>query len=271
MNHSVEGLPTIGIIIAAVEEFAPLRLQEDYDNCGVQVSAGMDAACSGVMLALDPTPQVIAQAVDAGCNLVITHHPLLFKGLKSITGANPVERAVVEAICHRITVYSSHTALDRAAHGVSIALAAMLGVKDATPLLPDGSDADCGLGAVGTLEQTMPARDFALHVKRTLGCEYIRCSSTEDYDKPIGRVALCGGSGASLVGAAIRAGADALVTGDVSYHSFTDNAGSIFIVDAGHFNTEIITKNIFRSVIQQKFPTFAHLYTARESNPIKFL
>lgn len=116
-------------IISAIEQFAPISLQEDWDNSGLQLGA-RNVVCSGVLLCVDVTPDVVDEAIVRECNLIVSHHPLLFKGLKRITGNTPVEQCVMKAIANGINVYSCHTAIDNAENGVSWQMAKMLGLKD---------------------------------------------------------------------------------------------------------------------------------------------
>lgn len=262
--------PTVAQIIAAIESFAPPCLQESYDNSGVQIGGDSSCPCSGVMLAVDPTPHIVDQARRAGCNLIITHHPLLFRGLKSITGATPVEQAAISCIRHGITLYSAHTSLDSAPSGVSAVIASMLGLSGIVPLEPSASTPGAGLGAIGTLPSPLTPQQFVSLVKTTFGSPVVRCSAINP-GKTISKVALCGGSGASLIPDAIAAGADAMLTSDTRYHDFVDNANTIFLADIGHFESEKCTKTIFYNVIREKFPNFALLYTATEPNPINYL
>lgn len=125
----------IADIIATIESFAPSAFQEDWDNTGVQVGT-CNNECTGVLLCVDPSPAVVAEAVEKGCNLIISHHPLLFKGLKRITGANPVQETVIAAIKANVTIYSCHTAVDNTIDGVSYTMARMLGVTVTGVLAP---------------------------------------------------------------------------------------------------------------------------------------
>ena len=122
-------------IISAIEDFAPALLQESWDNTGVQVGS-LRAECTGVLLCVDVTPAIVDEARDRGCNLIISHHPLIFKGLKRLTGNTPVEEAVMRAIAAGITVYSSHTAVDSTPGGVSYRMARMLGARPVKVLSP---------------------------------------------------------------------------------------------------------------------------------------
>lgn len=258
----------ISEIIDAIEEFAPRCLQEAYDNTGIQIGGAPDSECMGVLIAVDPTPTTVREAVKLGCNLIITHHPLLFKGLKSITGANPVETAAIEAIRSGITLYSCHTSLDRCENGVSIKMGEMLGLRKLRPL--ENTGGNFGSGAIGELEKPLMPVEFINLVKAVFDSPMVR-HTTFNLGAEIKKVALCGGSGSSMIPDAIAAGADAMVTSDTKYHDFVDFAERILIADIGHFESEKCTKSIFHKVIKENFPNFAHLYIATENNPINYM
>lgn len=257
-------MPKIIDIIEALEEKAPLGLQESYDNCGLQ-TGDPSAECTGALLCVDPTPAVIREASERGCNLVVSHHPLIFRDLKHITGATPVEEAVALSIRNGVAVYSLHTCLDNAPEGVSRRMAAMLGLGAVEAL-----DAASGAGAVGTLHSPMESADFLRELKRVFGTPAIRHSAVSA-GRTVSRVALCGGSGASLLPLALTAKADAMVTADVKYHDFADYGGRILIADIGHFESEHCTIGIFADIITKKFPNFAVRDSHVESNPVNYM
>lgn len=261
---------TCADVIAAIEGAAPRDLQESWDNCGVQVG-NPAAPCTGVLLCVDVTPEIIREAAERGFNLVVGHHPLIFRGLKSITGASQVERAVIEALREGITVYSAHTSLDKACGGISAEMAARLGVTVDGVLGSEGrcGDSLTGLGAVGNLAAPMSEADFIASVKHAFGSHPYRCSAGTG--QPIERVAVCGGSGGEFIPAAIAAGAQAIVTADVRYHDFVDHGKSILIVDIGHFESESCAKDIFFRVIREKFANFAVAFAKTENNPTKYI
>lgn len=256
-------------ITDAIESHAPLSLQEDYDNSGYQVG-NPDAECTGVMLCVDSTEEIVEEAARRGCNLLVTHHPLLFRGVKQVTGRNRPERVLAKAILEGVTVYSSHTAMDSAPEGVSRRMGRMLGLKEMHPLSPTTPGAATGLGIVGDLEEPMDTAAFAALVKKTFGIPVLRMSS-QTPERPISRVALCGGAGAEFLPEAIAAGAQTLVTADCKLNSFLDHAEEILLVDAGHFETEACTKRIFFDIITEKFPNFAVCYSEKEQNPVLYL
>lgn len=279
---------TITAIVQAVEEYAPRALQESWDNTGWQISpqAVTSGQCSGVMLCLDVTPAVVAEARALGCNLIISHHPLLFRGPRTIDGSTPGQRALVDAIRAGIAVYSSHTALDSAPGGVSHHLGTLLGLTDMRPLSPSHADPSAGLGVIGTLSGpgiTLPAlidlvkqvyRQPALRVTPGPAGTALPTGDQElaTADTPLIRtIALCSGSGGEFIPDAIRAGADAYITSDVRYHDFLDYGRDIVIVDTGHFESEICTKSIFSRIISQKFPNFAVHMASCEHPPVQYV
>lgn len=250
-------------IIAVIERVCPLAGQESWDNSGWQVGNPADAT-TGVVLCVDVTEDIIAEAVVRGANLVIAHHPLLFRGAKRLTGRDRVERCVAAAFRHGVSVYSAHTSCDCARDGVSVEMARMLGLGGIEPL------EESGLGATGRLAAPMPWRDFVAHVKMTFGTEVARVSRPADDGLTVQTVALCGGSGGDLA-ARTSAVADVLVTADCKHNYFLDNTGDILLVDAGHFETEQCTKQIFYRAITEKFPKFAVWKSAAEKNPVLYL
>lgn len=262
-------MTTINDIITALEDYAPLSLQESYDNCGMQ-AGDASAPCTGVLLCVDITPAIVDEACRRGCNLVISHHPIIFKGLKRLVGDTINERAVIEALRRGVALYSCHTAIDSAPGGVSAELARHLGLTGVTVLEPKAADPSTGLGAVGNLPQPMTAANFVALVKQKCDSPVGRCTVPRA-DLTIKRVALCGGSGSSLIPLAIAAGADAFVTSDTGYHTFVERADDIFIVDIGHFESEQCTKSLFYRIITEKFPNFAVNYSEIEKNPILYL
>ena len=146
-------------IAKAIEDFAPLSLKEDWDNPGLQVG-DRDMEVTGVLLCLDVTEEILQEAMKRDCNMIVSHHPLIFGGLKRLTGANPTERIVAGALRHDIAIYSAHTNLDSTFEGVSYEMAHMLGMKDCRPLEKSASGDDKeGLGVVGVVAPT-PKLEF---------------------------------------------------------------------------------------------------------------
>lgn len=256
-------------ITDAIEAFAPLHLQESYDNTGYQ-TGNPEAEATGALLCVDVTEEILDEAKARGCNLVISHHPLLFRGVKCVIGRNRPERALAKAIRDGITVYSSHTATDSARGGVSQRMAEKLGLSNVRVLVPTSPGAPTGLGAVGDLPSPLAAPQLAAKVKEAFGCEVLRTSRPNE-GLTISRVALCGGSAAEFIPDAIAAGAQAYITADCKLNQFLDHAPDIWLIDAGHYETEQCTKQIFFNVLTEKFPNFAVCYSEKEKNPIIYL
>ncbi|MDE6011000.1 MAG: Nif3-like dinuclear metal center hexameric protein [Muribaculaceae bacterium] len=255
-------------IAGAIEEFAPKDLQESYDNSGLQIG-DPEMNVSAVLLCLDVTEEIMAEARRRQCNMIISHHPLLFKGLKQITGADPIQRIVAEALKHNIAIYSAHTNIDSAFQGVSYELAHLLGLENVRPLVPKTGENVTGLGVTGIIAPT-PKLEFLRRVKETLNVPHLRYSAGSP-QLVVRRVAICGGSGAEFIPDAIRTGADVLLTGDMKYHDFTTFGHAILLADIGHYESEICTKRIFSRIIRQALPDCVICFAESESNPIAYI
>ena len=254
-------------VIAVLESFAPASVQEPWDNSGLQIgSPGQEV--HGVLLALDCTPELVREAVARGCDMIVTHHPLLFDGLKRIDEADPVGRTVIEAVRAGIVVYAAHTSADKVPGGVSEVMARRLGLERIEVLAPEAGGV--GLGAVGDLPRPLSAAQAVDLVKNRFGLSVLRCS--RPVDVPVRRVAVCGGSGASLIPDAIRSGAQLYLCGDISYHRFFTPDG-FMVADVGHFESEVEIVEVFCALLRKKIPNFASLISEhiQDSNPIQYL
>lgn len=261
-------MPTVKDIAAVIEEFAPIQLQESYDNSGLQIgNPGMKV--SAALLCLDVTEATLAEAKARRCNMIISHHPLLFKGIKQLIGCTPQQRIVMNSLRDNIAIYSAHTNLDSTLGGVSYEIARELGICSLKPLEPTISDALSGLGVIGDVP-TIPALEFLRKIKDTFSVKQLRYSN-QSSKLVIRKAAVCGGSGASLIPTAIESGADIIITGDVKYHDFTEYAQEIIIVDMGHYESELCTKKIFSRIIREKFPNFVTYFSESEKNPIQYI
>ncbi|MCM1448880.1 MAG: Nif3-like dinuclear metal center hexameric protein [Clostridiales bacterium] len=262
-------------VIEAVEAVAPRRLQEGYDNTGLQCGTP-DAPCTGVLLCVDLTESIVDEAVARGCNLIVTHHPLLFNAIKRIDGEGRVQRALLSAIKRDITVYSCHTAVDNAPAGISHEMARKLGLVDVVTLEGRHDDqlGSVGSGVIGMLPgDGLSPEQFVQLAKCVFHSPVARCSKPEALpgDYRIKRVGLCGGAGSFLIEPAIALGAQAFLTSDCKFNCFIDYAASTFLVDLGHYETEECAKDIFYHAITKKIPNFAVYYSNVEKNPIKYM
>lgn len=250
-------------IIAAIEDFAPLSLQEEWDNSGLCIGSAEDDVNS-ILIGLDCTPELVDEAIACGADMIVTHHPLIFTGMKRISPDDLVGKMVIKAVKAGISVYAAHTTADKVADGVSGAMAVRLGLEDVQILDEDGDGT--GLGVVGNLPQPMTAQKIVELVRSRFALEAVRTS--RPLDGMITRVAMCGGSGSSLIAAAKASGAQLYVSGDISYHNFFTQ-DDFMIMDIGHYESEIEIVDILFSLIKKNFPTFAVRITQNiYSNPI---
>ena len=206
---------------------------------------GRDIA--SVLLTTDITEDVVSEAIEYGCQLIISHHPLLFHGLKQVCGQTPQARVVEMAIKHDIAIYSAHTNLDSVVGGINTRLAERLGVTGYR-LLVTGENGQTGLGAIGTLPEPVNYLDFIEQIRKTFDCSYVRY--TRPAKEMIQTVALCGGSGAEFIETAIDQGADVYLTADCKYHEFQDADRRIGLIDIDHWYSERHAREIFRDLIE---------------------
>jgi dinuclear metal center YbgI/SA1388 family protein len=354
-----------------IESFAPLSYQESYDNAGLQTGHPEQDA-RAALLCIDVTDGVIDEALRLKANLIISHHPLIFSGLKKLTGSNYTERLVIRAIRNNLAIYAAHTNLDAVHRGVNHKMGEKLGLQNLRILVPvtdrlrklvffvppdhadtvrqeifragaghigeydmcsfssqgegtfrgsEGSDPyvgekgrlhtepelkvetifpkeregsilralisshpyeevaydvyplanqydRAGSGALGELEEPMDGPAFLRILKDRFDASQIRHTSLPD--RKIRKVALCGGSGSSLLPAAIASGAEAFVSGDFKYHQFFDADGRILVADIGHYESEQFTKEIFYEILTKKFPKFAVHLSEVNTNPVNY-
>ena len=252
-------------LISAIEEFAPLENQESWDNSGLCIGSE-DNEVTSAIIGLDCSEALVDEAVSSGADMIITHHPLIFSGIRKISCDDPVGAAIVKAVRAGINVYAAHTSADKVIGGVSGAMALKLGLSDVEVL--DGHDGT-GLGAIGNFPVPMEAMAAAELVKKKFGLPCLRMSAP--IQKPISRVAMCGGAGSSLIGLAMEKGAQLYLCGDISYHHFFTGK-DFMLMDVGHFESEIDIVDILFSLIKKKFPTFAVRIAdnINNSNPIYY-
>ncbi len=255
-------------VCKTLERFAPLPLQESYDNAGLQVGLTEGEEASGVLLCLDVTEDVIDEAAERGCNLIVAHHPLLFRPLRHVTFATQVERCVVKAIQKDIAIYAAHTNLDNAPGGVNFAIAQRLGLTDVEFLAPM-KGMDGGSGVIGNLPVPMADSDFLKSVAETFhvdGLMHNRCGESHT----VSRVALCGGAGDFLLDEAIRKGAQAFLTGEMGYHRYFGHEEEILIAVLGHYQSEQYTVDLLHDILAQACPGLRLIKTSVNTNPIAF-
>jgi dinuclear metal center YbgI/SA1388 family protein len=363
---------TIREITGHLEKLAPLSYQESYDNAGL-ITGSPEWEVKGILISLDATESVVEEAISQACNLIIAHHPIVFKGLKKLTGATYVERTVLKAIKNDVAIYAIHTNLDNVKGGVNYKIAQKLGLQKVKILSPKkqllqklvtfvpventnqvlnalyeagagniGNYAGCsfrttgtgtftpneeanphigtqlkaeevqeerlevimpaylsgrvidalqnahpyeevayylssleniyqdvGSGAVGELPEPMDEQAFLSFLKTQMQVSCIRHTALRN--KPVQRVALCGGAGIFLLPEAIKQKADVFITADVKYHEFFDADNKVVLADIGHYESEVFTKELIHTYLSQKFTNIALILSKVITNPIFYL
>ena len=263
---------TIKEIIQYLESRFPLCLQEDFDNCGVQCG-DVQQEISGALVCFEMSEKVIEEALAIGANLVISHHPLMLKrGICKIEPTNRVGKVICKALRHDMVLYSMHTNIDSAEGGGNDVFAEKLGLRDVRVLVPSAADGMAernGLGRIGKLPQPMSMTDFLRYVKEKMALQVIRYHG--DSAKTIETVAVCGGGGASFIEDALRARADAYVSGDIKYHDFFKAENEMLIADIGHYEGEFFIKEIIYKALKEKFTTFAASISKMDNLEVLYL
>jgi len=256
-------------VLCALEQFAPLPLQESWDNAGLQVGL-TETEVSGALLCLDVNEKILDEAIQKGCNLVVSHHPLLFRGLKTISDLTDVQRTVRKAIQRDICVISMHTNMDNAKGGVNFRIAQKLGLQNVQFFAAKQVNGlEAGSGVIGEFAEPMAADDFVILVKKTFGVECAQCN--ELLRRPVKRVAICGGAGDFLLDEALKNGADAFITGEMHYHQYFGYEQQIQICVIGHYQSEQFTTEVFQEIIQQTCPGVKTVIAETNTNPILYL
>ncbi len=358
-------------ITSFLESVAPPSLQESYDNAGL-LTGNPDWACTGIICTLDATEDVVIEAIEKKCNLIVAHHPIIFGGLRKITGKNYVEQTIIRAIKNDIAIYAIHTNLDNVLHGVNAAIADKLGLINRSILQPkretlkklftfvpvdqaeklrsaifvaggghisnysecsfnssgqgtfkpgegtnpftgkigerhtaeeikmeiifpawqekaiieamkaahpyeevaydivplSNENQSVGSGLVGELPEPLSETVFLGLLKARFNLSVIRHTSL--LNKLVKKVALCGGAGSFLIGAAAATGADFYITGDIKYHEFFDANNRLVVADIGHYESEQFTIGLLFDILSQKYLTFAVLKTGVKTNPVHY-
>ena len=246
-------MTTVGDVLSYVETLAPRAMKMDWDNVGL-LCGGRNRPVTKILVALDPFEDVCREAARWGAELIVTHHPLIFQPLKSVTDDTAVGRAVQLLCAEGISAINAHTNLDCAPGGVNDCLAAALGLREIQVIAPSGVDelgTPWGLLRQGVVKN-QPLSDFLAHVKAALRCEGLRYA---DGGRPVHRVAVGGGACASELMDAVNAGCDTFVTADVKYNQFWDAKDlGLNLIDAGHFPTENPVTALLAEKIAAQFP-----------------
>ncbi len=259
---------TVCDVLNYLETLAPKSMKMEWDNVGL-LCGSKGTPVTKILVALDPFEHVCQEAQEVGAQLLVTHHPLIFSPLKSVTDETGIGRAITALCRSGISAVNAHTNLDQAPGGVNDVLAQTLGLCDVQVIEPCGVDEvgrPWGLLRMGTVqEQSMEA--FLSHVKKTLGCDGLRYVN----QKPVHKVAVGGGSCAGDMMAAVRAGCDTFVTADAKYNQFWDARDlGLNLIDAGHFATENPVCTMLAEKLQQRFPEIQVVLSKKHADCMKF-
>lgn len=242
-------------VMEALERIAPSHLAEDWDNPGLLVGSP-ECEIRRILVSLDVSDAVVQQAVYEGADMIVAHHPLIFKPIKTIRTDEPLGRRLQLLLQRNVAVAAAHTNLDIARGGVNDVLAAAIGLSEISNFVTARQNELGGaesLGRIGLLPQPMTIRAFAAQVRDALPVEYVRLVHAGE--RPVRKVALCSGSGAEFISRAAAAGADVYVTGDVRYHDAQHAAElGMHVIDAGHFGTEYPAVAALTERLRGEFP-----------------
>ena len=258
----------ISDVIHFLQSIAPYELQEEYDNSGLIVGRP-DTQIKGILFSLDSTEEVVEEAILLGANLIIAHHPIVFRGLKRFNESNYVERTVMKAIKNDIAILSIHTNLDNVMGGVNSMIADKIGLINTKILQEKKGMEGIGAGIIGELAAPMTPSDFVQWVKNKMHIGTLK--TTRMCFEQITKVAVCGGSGSFLTQAAKKAGAQVFISADFKYHDYFDAENDLIIFDIGHYESEKFTIDLLYSLISNKFTNFAAHYTKINTNPVKYI
>ncbi|KIR01962.1 UPF0135 protein Bsu YqfO [Lachnospiraceae bacterium TWA4] len=259
-------------LINYLEKLIPPTCASDWDNVGL-LAGRYNKEVNKVYVALDATDEVIVDAVRRGCDFLLTHHPLIFKPIKRITEDDFIGRRLLTLIGNDISYYAMHTNFDAAPNGMADLAAILLGLQYGTPMevMSDELETPWGIGKVGNLEQVCTLADLCQRVKQRFQLETLNVYPARGFENPVRRVAICPGSGRSMIDAALKSGAEVLITGDIGHHEGIDaQAQGLTIIDGGHFGLEKIFIPVMANQIKEVFPKL-EVYTASAKSPCRIV
>ena len=249
-----------------IEQWAPLNWAEDFDNVGLLVGDS-SSIVNKAIITIDTLENVIEEAIENNCDLIISFHPIIFDGLKKVNNKNYVKRVIAKAIKNNINIYSIHTNLDNHPEGVNFQISKYLELNKTKILIPK-IDFDGGMGMIGELNKPISEKDFLNFIKNKMRVKMIKHS--DFINKKIKKIAVLGGSGSFAIEDAIKAGADCFVTADLKYHDYFKAENKILLIDMGHYESEQYTKELILNFLRKKIPKFACIISKSNTNPVNY-
>ena len=253
-------------IINLIEKWAPLELAEDFDNVGL-ILGDENVEVKKALITLDTLENVVDEAVENKCDLIISFHPIIFDGLKKITNKTYVKRVISKSIKNNINIYAIHTNLDNHPKGVNFQISKYLNLNNTKILIPK-IDCKGGMGMIGELQKPATEKEFLNYVKGIMKTSLIKHSTF--LNKKIKKVAVLGGSGSFAIEEAIKAGADCFITADLKYHDYFRAENKILLLDIGHYESEQYTKELILNFLRKKIPKFACVISKSNTNPVNY-
>ena len=250
-----------------LEEWCPLQNAEDFDNVGLLVG-DPDSEINKALITIDTTENIIDEAISKNCNLIITFHPLIFKGIKSLKSENYVNKCIIKAVKNNINIYAIHTNLDNNPEGVSFKIAQKLNLTNTSLLIQKEESNNLGMGIIGEINEFKSELDFLEYLKIKMDITNIRHSNF--LGKKIKKIAVLGGSGSFAIEEALTKQVDCYVTADLKYHDFFKSNEKLLLVDIGHYESEKYTKDLILNYLNKKIPKFACVIAETRTNPVNY-
>tara|TARA_B100001093_G_scaffold462231_1_gene477298 strand:+ start:2356 stop:3138 length:783 start_codon:yes stop_codon:yes gene_type:complete len=254
-------------IQSILEEWCPLKNAEDFDNVGLLVG-DPSSEINKALITIDTTEKIIDEAINKKCNLIITFHPLIFKGIKSLKSENYVNKCIVKAIKNNINIYAIHTNLDNNPEGVSFKIAQKLNLINTSLLIQKEENSNLGMGIIGEINESKSELDFLEYLKEKMFVTNIRHSKF--LGKKIKKIAVLGGSGSFAIEEVLTKKVDCYVTADLKYHDFFKSNDKVLLVDIGHYESEKYTKDLILNYLNKKIPKFACIIAKTRTNPVNY-
>jgi len=244
-------------ITEILDKWMPISIAEDFDNVGL-IICNPDSLVKNILVTLDTTSNVIDEAIDNNCNLIISYHPIIFNDLKKVTSdSGYVQKSVIKSVKNNISVYALHTSLDNHAKGISYFLSKKIGLKNTSILIPKinhDSNLKLGMGIKGELEKPLEEDDFFNLLKDKLNLKYLRHSLK--LNRKVSKVSIVVGSGSFAIKNSLDSNVDAFITSDLKYHNFFEADDKALLIDIGHYESENHIKLIIKEFLIKNSPNF---------------
>ena len=258
-------------IAEILDNWMPKSIAEDFDNVGLLVG-DPESEVQNILITLDTTFNVVNEAIEKGCNFIVSYHPIIFNDLKKITyDSGYVQKSIIKALKNNISIYSIHTSLDNHPEGISYFLSKKIGLNNLSVLIPKADknvELNLGIGIIGELEEPLSEDVFFDLLKEKLNLRYLRHS--EKINKKISKISIVVGSGSFAIKNSIDSNVDAFITSDLKYHNFFEPNNNLVLVDIGHYESENHIKLIIKEFLNKKLPNFTHLLSEQNINPVKY-